>query len=378
MVWHAISVSRRVAAACVALAVVAGCSSAPKRPKPVALGPVASLISTKQVWSAQVGAAPGQATPTVVAGRLLVAGADQQVFAFDTGTGRELWRYRLDAPASTGLGSDGDTTAVVTARNDLVVLENGVQRWRARLPARSFTTPLVAGQRVFVLTGERTVMAFDGRTGARLWSQQRPGEPLVLQQPGVLMAVGDTLVAGLSGRLTGLNPLNGSFRWEAPVATSRGTNEVERLVDIVAPYGRQGTSVCVRAYGAAVGCVDADRGALTWSRPANGPAGVHGDADLVFGAESDGTLKAWRRASGDVAWTSDRLKWRELGAPQALGRVLAVGDADGWLHLVSREDGSEMTRLSTDGSAIIGTSQLAGQTLIVQTRKGGIFAWQPQ
>ena len=194
----------------------------------------------------------------------------------------------------------------------------------------------------------------------------------------MLTAVGDTLVAGLSGRLTGLNPLNGSFRWEATVATSRGTNEVERLVDIVAPFSRQGSNLCVRAYGAAVGCVDADRGTLMWTRVASGPAGVHGDADLVFGADGDGVMRAWRRSNGEPAWTNDRLKWRDLGAPQALGRVVAFGDSSGLVHLVSREDGSEMTRLSTDGSPIVGAPLLAGPSLIVQTRNGGVYAWRPQ
>src|SRR5690606_8712018 len=141
---------------------------------------------------------------------------------------------------------------------------------------------------------------------------------------------------------------------------------------------RQGASLCVRAYSAAVGCTDAERGTLAWTKPAQGMAGVHGDADLVFGSEADGTLRAWRRASGEVAWSTDRLKSRRLSAPQALGRVVAFGESDGTVHLVSREDGSEMTRLKTDGSPIVGAPLLAGQTLVVQTRNGGIFAWQPQ
>lgn len=354
------------------------CSSAPARPKPAELPPVASLIGTRLAWSAQVGQVPDQAVPVVAAGQLLVAGSNNTVRALDTGSGKEIWQVRLDAPAATGLGSDGDTTVVVTTRNELVAMAAGKELWRVRLPSRVFSAPLVAGRRVFVLTGERSVLAFDGRTGARLWRQQRAGEPLVLQQPGVLTAVGDTLVVGLSGRLTGLHPLNGSVRWEVPVAMSRGTNEVERLVDLVAPFSRQGASLCVRAYSAAVGCVDAERGILAWTKPAQGTTGVHGDESLVFGSEADGTLRAWRRASGEVAWSTDRLKWRQLSAPLALGRVVAFGESNGTVHLVSREDGREMTRLSTDGSAIVGAPLLAGQSLVVQTRNGGIFAWQPQ
>ena len=167
-------------------------------------------------------------------------------------------------------------------------------------------------------------------------------------------------------------------RWDGPVATSRGTNEVERLVDIVGPASRIGGSVCVRAYGAAVGCVDTTRGITTWTRPAQGTTGVHGDDRLVFGAETDGKLQAWQRATGEPAWTAERLKYRDLSAPLALGRVVALGDGAGLVHLVSREDGSEMTRLSTDGSPILVAPVLAGDALVVQTRNGGVYAWRPQ
>ena len=44
----------------------------------------------------------------------------------------------------------------------------------------------------------------------------------------------------------------------------------------------------------------------------------------------------------------------------------------------SREDGSEMTRLSTDGSPILAAPVLAGDALVVQTRNGGVYAWRPQ
>ena len=48
----------------------------------------------------------------------------------------------------------------------------------------------------------------------------------------MLLAVGDTLVAGVGGRLVGINPANGTSRWESPIAAPRGTNDVERLVDL--------------------------------------------------------------------------------------------------------------------------------------------------
>lgn len=367
----------RAAALVLGTLLLAACSSNPK-PEPTPLPPVAALLGTQMVWTAQVGASPATATPVVVGGRVYLAGGAGTVVAIDAETGRDVWRTSLATPLATGVGSDGDTAAVITRDNSLVALSSGQERWRVQLPAQVFTAPLVAGKRVFVVTAERTVLAYDGATGARLWTQSRPGEPLVLRQGGVLLAVGDTLVVGLSGRLTGLNPQNGAVRWEAPIATARGTNEVERLVDLVGPVSRVGDSVCARAYSAAVGCVDAVRGGVAWTQVGRGATGLGGDEQLVFGTESDGRVRAWQRTSGTAAWTSERLKYRELSAPLAVGRVVAVGDGGGFLHLLSREDGSELTRLTTDGSAVIGSPVVAGQVLVVQTRNGGVFAWRPQ
>ncbi|MCU0941914.1 MAG: outer membrane protein assembly factor BamB [Hydrogenophaga sp.] len=359
-------------------ALVAGCSSGPEVPRPADLGAATALIGTRLVWTASVGDAGTGMEPVVAGGRVFAASTAGVVAAIDQGTGRDVWRLDLRTRLAAGVGSDGQTAAVVTADNLLLALSDGAQRWRVRLTARSYTPPLVAGGRVFVLTADRTVTAYDAANGARLWAQTRTADPLVLSQPAALAAVGDTLVAGVSGRLVGYNPDNGAVRWEVPIASARGTNEVERLVDIVGPVSRVGGSVCVRAYAAAVGCVDVARGQPVWSRPARGTVGVHGDDRLVLGSESDGTLLAWRRDSGEPAWRNERLKYRQLGAPLALGRVFAVGDGTGLVHLLSREDGSEMARLTTDGSAIVAPPALAGDALVVMTSRGNLYAWRPQ
>lgn len=368
----------RLWAGLLAAAVLAGCSSSPKAPEPAPLAPVAALMGTRLAWNVQVGQGSETLQPLVAAGRVFAASASGNVLAIDAATGNVAWRVALEQPLSAGVGSDGTTVAVINRDNQLIALRDGKEVWRVRLTARSFTAPLVAGQRVFVLGADRSVSGFDAANGARLWNQTRSGDPLVLSQPGTLVAVGDTLVAGLSGRLAGLNPDNGAVRWEVPVATGRGTNEVERLVDILGPASRIGSSVCVRAYSAAVGCVDAERGSVVWTRQTSGQTGIHGDDRQIYGSDAEGRLQAFNRSNGQPAWTVERLRYRKLSAPLALGRVVAFGDNTGLVHLVSREDGSEMTRLTTDGSPIVVAPVLAGDALVVQTRNGGLYAWRPQ
>lgn len=360
------------------LALLAACSSGPAKVKPADLPPPANKIAPQAIWSTQVGASTLPLAPLSLQGRVYLAGGSGTVAVVDATSGRDVWRANLNTPLAAGPGSDGVVTAVVTLTSQVVALHDGKELWRAQLPAGSYTPPLVAGRRVFVLTSDRSVVAFDAESGARLWVQSRPGEPLVLRQSGALLAVGDTLLAGFSGRLTGLNPTTGTPRWEVQVANSRGTNEVERLVDLVGPVSRVGNSVCARSYGSAVACIDAEAGRAVWNRPAQGMVGIHGDEQLVIGAETDGRLVAWRRASGEKAWDLDRLKYRELSAPLSLQRLMAVGDDSGQLHLLETANGSELTRLTTDGSAIQAQPVLSGPALVVQTRNGGVFAWRSQ
>lgn len=376
---------RAAISAAAAAAVLAGCSVMPsflgggaEKPKPAELPPNAALIAVRPAWTAKVGAVTEPMSLSVNGTTVTVASADGTVAAIDGASGRDLWRASAGGPIAAGVGSDGRTAAVVTRANELVALADGKTAWREKLSAVAYTAPFVAGGRVFVLSADRSVSAFDGRTGRKLWTQQRPGEPLVLRHSGVMLAVGDTLVVGLSGRLAGLDPLSGRVRWEAPVAIARGINDVERLVDLVGTVSRVGDSVCARAFQAAVGCVDTARGAVVWTKPASGAEGLHGDGAMVFGTEADGKVIAWKRENGDRAWVSELLRHRGLTAPLSLGRSVVVGDESGLVHMLSRADGSPLNRVATDGSPIMAAPAVAGNTLVVLTRAGGVYGFVPE
>ena len=373
-----LTVATRVAPVFVVIGLLVSCSSGPEKPRPTELAPNAGLLDVRLAWTSKVGAIDFPLDVKVNGNTVAVASSDGVVGSFDARTGAELWRTHVGAQIAAGVGSDGRFAAVVTRGNELIVLDAGRELWREKLPAQGFTAPLVAGGRVFLLAADRSVTAFDAQSGRKLWNQQRPGESLVLRQAGVLLAVGDTLVAGLSGRLVGINPSNGAIRWESPIASPRGTNDIERLVDLVGRVSRDGDVVCARAFQATVGCVNTERGTLLWSKPAFGSVGVHGDDKNVFGTESDGKLVAWRRSDGERAWVSERLRYRSLTAPLVVGRSVAVGDDAGLVHLLSREDGSALTRVATDGSAVVAAPVLAAGTLIVVTRSGGIFGFKPE
>ena len=361
-----------------AISVFLAACAGPDRPKPAPLGANVPLLGIKAAWTNSIGAVGFPLDVRLVGNQIFVASGNGTVASIDASTGADAWRVSLNTPLSAGVGSDGQISAVVGKDNNLIVLDGPKVLWRQRLPAATLTAPFVAGGRVFTLSTDRTISGFDAVNGRRLWQQQRSGDALVLGQPGLLLAVGDTLVAGVAGKLLGLNPLNGVVKWETAVANPRGTNEVERLVDVVSGYSRYGDQVCVRAFQYAVSCVDGVSGRGVWSKPANGSTGLAGNFDVLVGTEADGKVVSWRRFDGERLWTSERLRFRVLTAPLLLGRAIVLGDDSGILHFLSKDDGAPLNRVQLDSSGISATPVVAQQTLVVVTRNGTVHGFRAE
>jgi outer membrane assembly lipoprotein YfgL len=304
------------------------------------------------------------------------------IAVINTVSGKDQWRLKLGAELSAGVGFDGKLLAVVTESNELVAIQSSSQSgrvmWRSPLSSRTFTAPVVAGGRVFVLAGDKSVQAFDGDSGKKIWTLTRSADPLVLSQLGTLGVYKNTLLVGGSGRLMGVNPDNGAVQWETSVAATRATNDIERLIDLVGSPNRVGDSVCVRAYQASVACVDAQKGLTQWTKNTRGSTGVSGDAQQVVSADSDGRVKLWDRATGNLIWTIETLAHRGLSAPLLIGNSIVVGDFEGYVHVMNKADGAFTARFPTDGSPITTAPVAAGTVVMIATSKGGIYAYSPK
>lgn len=368
------SVLARWAAICLCAGLMA-CSGT-SRPKPDDIPSVPVLQDVLTRWSAQLGPVDFPLVVSARADRVALASSQGMVAVLSAQTGQDIWRLNLNQTIAAGVGSDGQQVAVVTRDNQLVVMQEAKVLWRQVLPAQSFTAPLVAGGRVFVLTADRSVLAFDGASGTKLWTQQRPGEPLVLKQAGVLLPFKNTLVAGLSSRLTGLDPSTGVVRWESAIATPRGTNDMERLVDLVGPADRVGDVVCARAFQSQIGCVNAERGQSMWTRASNGENGVSGNAAQLIAVLSNGVVQAWSRSNGERIWDTERLKYRVLSTPLVTPLGVVLADNGGWLYLLSLADGALLNRVKFDGSELASAPVQAGAHYVLVTREGRVMGLQ--
>jgi outer membrane protein assembly factor BamB len=367
------------------LALLAGCSSlnpfarkAPPRNPPAALAEFKPSMEVRTAWSTAIGrAGVFSFSPAAVGSNLFVAAADGSLSKLDAGTGQALWRINAGAPLTAGVGSDGSTVAVAADKGVLMAFDaEGKLRWKAQASSEILSAPAVGQGLVVVRSVDNRIAAYDAESGTRRWVVQRTVPPLTLRSaPGIVIAGPTAYVALPGGRLAALALSNGGPRWEVAVGDPRGTTELERIADISGAPAIAGNDVCAVTYQGRIACFDATAGTPRWAKELSSDVGVSIDERFVFAADERGAVSAFARDGGAGVWRNVALANRRLTTPISFGRAVAVGDGQGYVHFLSREDGSMLARVSTDGSPIIaGSPVVAGSRAIFQTQAGMVVA----
>jgi outer membrane protein assembly factor BamB len=370
---------RWTAVACAALA-AAACSSA-TGPKPADLPRLDNPKTVRVLWSASVGSADRFTfLPALAEGSVYAGARHGAVLRLDAKTGAERWRINLDLRLSGGVGADERTVAVASEEGEVVALEpaSGAVRWRARVSSEVLAPPAVGAGLVLVRSIDNRVFAFGADDGKRRWVYQRAPSSLLVRAPaGVAIAHGLAFAGFPGGKLAALGLDNGALRWEATVATPKGSTELERVADVIGDPALQGREVCAAAYRSRLACYDAASGRQIWGRELAVLSGVSLDARYAFVADDQGAVHAFDRSNGQSMWKQDKLAHRKLSTPLGAGDAVAVGDLEGYVHFLARDTGAFVARRETSGYPVRAAPVPLGAGLLVQTEDGGLFALAP-
>jgi outer membrane protein assembly factor BamB len=373
------------AAAVAAALALAGCASDPfgwlfgsKPPPPAPLQPIASPIAVRVVWQASIGRGVDAVfTPAVAGTRVVAAAADGTVTELEAATGKEVWRVRLPTRLSGGVGADGRLAVVGSPEGEVIALdEGGRPLWRARVSSEVLAAPVLTGDLVIVRSADSRVFAFDARDGRRRWLYQRIAPPLAVRSPAGAVVRGGFVFAGFSGgKLVAIALNNGGLRWEGTVSLPKGTTELERVTDVIGLPWVGEREACAVAFQGRVACFDLGNGNQLWGRDMSSSTGLGVDARYVYVAEERGAVSALDRTSGRSLWRQDKLANRQLSAPLPLGPEIAVGDLEGYVHFLGRDNGAFVGRVATDGSPVRAPPVPLGEAgFLVQTSNGNLYA----
>lgn len=371
-----------VACAMTVLSMAACSSTKDERRVPTPLTEFKPVLDVQQAWKASVGKAGRYLfSPVAVGNAVYAAGANGSVAKIDAQTGQDIWRVKLHDDLSAGVGSDGTLTAVGGLKGDVYVLgADGKQLWTAKAPGEIISPPLVGNGLVVVRTVDGQIVAFNAQTGEQKWNYRNRAVPLNLRVSSGMTFAGDAAVlAGFpGGAFAAINLQTGDNYWQTPVSYPKGVTEVERINDVTGPPTLVGSETCAVTFQGQIGCFDANSGRAVWEKAFSSTSGLAQDDRAVVAADDWSVVSAFDVSNGAPLWKNDKLKNRDLGVPFILGHAAVLGDYQGYVHFLSRDDGTLVARVKTDGSPITAAPVLAGDTLVVQTHDGDLYGYRPR
>ena len=368
------------------LALMTGCStinslnpfaSKPKGDQPAKLVELKGSMAVRTAWKLDIGKARGyQFSPALTGNTVVVAGGDGDIARVEAASGNVVWRIKAGSALTAGVGTDGNLIVVGGEDGMLLAFDmDGKALWKSQLSSELLSAPVVSQGVVVTRSLDNRIVGFDAKTGAQKWTVQKVAPPLTLRNaPGMIVAGTDVIVAQPGGKLSSLILATGAPRWDVEVGVARGATELERVTDIGGAPVLFENDVCAVSYQGRVGCFDVVTGSPRWTRDLSSEVGVAVDQRFVFAADDKGALHAFARDTGSSSWKNDKLSFRRLSTPLSYGRAVAVGDYEGIVHFLSREDGAFLARAGTDGSPIVGQPLVAGSNLIFQTQNGTVTA----
>lgn len=332
-------------------------------------------VPVRTVWKAEVGSSGNYVmVPLVVDKRVCAASVKGRVTCLDLDTGKTAWSVDLDTPLSAGVGSDGRRLLVVTQDSELVALEaDGKPVFRAQVSGEILAPPRGAGGFIVIRSTDGRVQGLDGETGKRRWSYQRQLPPLTIRSQAGVLIDRDRVYAGWpGGKFTALSLDKGTALWEVTVATPKGSNELERIADIISEPVTNGERVCATAFQGRTMCIDRERGQPLWARDIPSGTGIGFDFKRAYVADDKGVIHGLDRGTGASNWAQDAFKGRVPSGVLSYGDYVWFGDAEGYVHLIDRADGRMGSRAQTDGSQILLTPVQTSAGVLVATRDGAL------
>jgi len=358
-------------------------------------------IKVDRLWKKGVGDGLGRKflrlPPAVVADRVMAADGYGQVVAYERFTGKRLWEATIGdtgvgffgslnfidrtdrsfvsggVGAGEGLALLGTTGGAVVALN----VSDGVEVWRTDLGSEIVAPPSADNDMVVAQTIDGRLVALDRQNGEMLWSADNQLPILTLRGTSRPVIADDTIYAGFAnGKLSAMRASNGEPIWEHRVMLPEGRSELERMVDVDTTPLVSGAAIYVGAYQGRVKSLSRRDGRPRWELEISTYLDLAEGYGQIYAVDDEDVITAIDSQTGEVVWTQEDFKRRKLNSPVAFSNYIAVGDDEGYLHIIAQRDGRHLGRRKLDGDGIRSGMVLADTTLYVLGNSGSLHALQ--
>ena len=326
---------------------------------PVELETIQAEVSLQTEWSVSIGNGQGsnytEITPVIDGDVIFAASEDGDIAAIGASSGDIHWLTRLRTVITGGVGAGSGLVMVGTQQAEIVVLDQitGDELWRTSVSSEVLSPPQTNGDVVVAQTVDGKLLALDIEDGNQRWIYETNLPALTLRGTSrpVITSTGAVIAGFSNGTLVAVSAADGIWRWEERVAVPEGQYDIDRVIDVDGDLLLDGNRILASSYQGNLMAFDVASGRIVWGMEASSYHGLDRGFGNIYYCSDRSHIVAVRDNSNDIVWENENLAYRAITAPTAINNYVAVGDFEGYLHLLSQIDGRIVgrTRIDNDG-----------------------------
>ncbi|MEO8400607.1 MAG: outer membrane protein assembly factor BamB [Gammaproteobacteria bacterium] len=351
-------------------------------PEPSPLVNFTTEARVQPVWYGSTGSGSAseylKLNPAISGSTIFTASKNGTVAANDKTTGKSLWQVSTGSSITGGVAAYDDMVYVGTRDGNVLALRqtDGGLVWKADSTSE-ILAPAAASRNVSVVKSiDGHVTAYNAASGQTLWNYQETAPNLILRGSSAPQISNDSVIVGFeNGNLAKLSLQKGRVLWQKTIAEPEGIFAIQRMVDVDADPIVVGNRVYAATYQGRIAALDLASGREYWSHDISSYSGIAADGGKVYVSDAQSHVYAFGAGSGNTEWTQTKLQARTITGPALIGNYVVVGDAEGYLHWMSRQDGHFVARTFVNKSGILAAPIVNNNILYVYTKDGHLAAY---
>jgi len=375
-----------------------------------------------KVWAKDVGKGSARkgrvvAPPVIANGQVFTMDGNNRIASFNEQNGSRLWDYKVTVAerertrsGRTGIvdrirdplsftdrgGRDKESVGGGVAYSDgklfvssgLGVVaaldpQTGEEIWKRETRVPMHSAPTSAGGRVFAVSDDNELFAFNADTGEVIWTYQgiiENARMLTAPSPAV---IDETVIAPFaSGEIVALRVQNGGVLWQDALSSAGQLTPLASLNDIASGPVIADGYVVATAQSGVISAFDLRTGQRIWTQPAGSLGFPLIAGDFVYSATTDGQVICLSKLDGTVVWIQQlkayknekkrkkRIAW---SGPILAGDRLMVMSSQGKAVLLNPYNGSIINDFKVGGDVFV-APVIANETVYVLTDSAKLIA----
>jgi outer membrane protein assembly factor BamB len=331
--------------------------------------------------------------PIIAEGLLFIYTPDSYVNAYDIENGERKWSIFIkpeqvqDAILGGGAAYNNGKLYISTPFAELFAIDikEGKPLWSAKTNSPLRSAPTIADGRVYVVSLNNELNAYDEATGKLLWTHAGVAESAGLLggcTPSVHQGV--VIAPYSSGEIFALQAENGYPLWNDNLSSPHRTDSFAGMPHIRArPVIQDGVAYVVSQSGRTA-AFDVPTGNVNWAHEFGGSQTPLVVGDSVYIITGDNHLICLEKTKGQVRWSKKLAKWEDetknkgrinWNGPIVAGHNLLMTGSHGILMAVSALDGTRIFEFKVPGQVVVPPIAANG-TVFVVTESGSLVAFR--